>query len=279
MTPAKPGMLAAVVLSASFCSGCAVPIYDVPYDTAGQPTVKSIVDRIQCEIKEMVRDDSDDVAAFHRRFLLNGDYDAEIALQVEVNNTGGLAPNLSYLNPPTSFTFNVTGTLSGSRDHTFTENIQLSTREIYREWKSGTNLHECPVADTNLSGTLGLKDFVAMAALTPRRDDSISLSTPGGVFGGTIQFVVTKNLSAIGPTWQLVNFTGPGALGSLSQVNTDKITVAFARGPNAGKPMPPITTRAWRRHLGNPYAQRFLDQLLTSSINTQLQILRNNLSR
>ncbi|WP_145987221.1 MULTISPECIES: hypothetical protein [Bradyrhizobium] len=277
MSPAKPGMLAAAALCASFLSGCAVPIYDVPYDSAGQPTVKSIVDRIQCEIKEMVRDDSDDVAAFHGRFLLNGDYDAEISLSVEVNDTGGLAPNMSYLHPPTSFTFNVSGTLSGSRDHTFTENIQLSTREIYREWKSGTNLHECPPADTNLSGRLGLSDFVAMAALTPRRDDTITLATPGGVFGGTITFVITKNLSAIGPTWQLVNFTGPGALGSLSQVNTDKITVAFARGPNAGKPMPAIVKRPWRRDISNPYAHEFLNQLLTSSINTQLQILRNSL--
>src|SRR6266568_1013161 len=50
-------------------TGCAVPRYDVPYTEAGQPTVKSIVQRIQCEIRDMVRDDTDDPAAFHGRFL------------------------------------------------------------------------------------------------------------------------------------------------------------------------------------------------------------------
>lgn len=67
----------------------------------------------------MVRDDTGDVASFHRKFLLDGDYDAEVALTLEVNDTGGLAPSLSYMNPltaTTSFMFSGTGTLSKSRD-------------------------------------------------------------------------------------------------------------------------------------------------------------------
>jgi hypothetical protein len=273
-------VLIAAALGASLCGGCAVPRYDVPTDHVGQPTVKSIIDRIQCEIRDMVRDDmgENDVTSFHRRFLLNGDYDVEIALSVEVSDTGGLAPTLAYmtpLSPATSFLFNVNGTLSESRDHNFTENIQLSVRTIYTDWKTGLNPHDCPVADTNLSGTLGLKDFVAMAALTPNLDEKQTLSG-AGVFGGSIQFLVTKNLSAIGPTWTLVHFTGPGPLGSLSQVNTDKITFAFAQGPNVGKPMRALTL-ARRPNPPNPSASFFLQQLLTSSINSQLTILRNNL--
>jgi hypothetical protein len=268
----------AAVFGAAVCAGCAVPHLDVPVDSAGQPTVATIVERIQCELRDMVRDDKgdDDVTSFHRLFLLNGDYDVEIVLSVEVNDTGGLAPNLSYLTPlsaTTSFLFNVNGTLSESRDHNFTENLQLSVRSIYTDWKSGLNPHDCPVANTNLAGVLGLKDFVAMAALTPNLDQKQTLSGTG-VFGGSIDFVVTKNLSALGPTWTLVHFTGPGPLGSLSEVNTDKITVGFAQGPNVGKPM---RIPAWAPRRPNPpnaSAHFFVQQLLLSGINSSRRNVR-----
>jgi hypothetical protein len=268
----------ALILSASLCAGCGIPHYDVPTDTAGQPTVATIVARIQCELRDMVRDDRPtDPATFHRLFLLNGDYDVEIALSLEVNDTGGLAPTLSYMNPftsSTSFMFGGTGTLSESRDHNFTENIQLSLRQIFLEWKTGANPHDCPNPDTNLSGALGLSDFVAMASLTQGLDQTQKLSGKG-VFGGTIQFIVTKSLSALGPTWTLLHFKGPGGLLGLSEVNTDKVTFAFALGPNVGKPMPHVLM-AIRRPV-NYAAQDFLTQLVVSQITSQLVILQNSL--
>ncbi len=267
--------LCAVLLGALMCGGCAVPRYDVPSDSAGQPTVQSIVERIECEIRDMVRDDMEnDVTSFHRKFLLNGDYDVEVVLSLEVNDTGGLAPSLTYMtafNAATSFVLNGNATLSKARDHNFTENIQLSVRNIYFDWKTNMNPHDCPTPDTNLSGTLGLKDFVAMAALTRDLDEKQTL-TGKGVFGGSMQFIVTKNLSAFGPTWSLEFFKGPGALASLSEVNTDKITVAFAQGPNAGKPM---RLPASAKRAPNPNSHFFIQQLLTGSISTQLNMLQN----
>jgi hypothetical protein len=248
-----------------------VPRFDVPTDSAGQPTVYTIIQRIQCELRDMVRDDTpDNPASFHRLFLLNGDYDVEIALSLEVNDTGGLTPNFAYnsLIPGGTFLFNANGALSESRDHNFTENILLSLRQIFVDWKTNANPHDCPMPDTNLAGTLGIKDFVAMAALSQSLDSSKKLAD-GGVFGGSIQFVVTKNISAIGPTWTLVHFTGPGPFGSLSEVNTDKITLAFAQGPNVGKRML-VTGRSF-----NPSAYAFLQQLLTSGITSQLNVLQS----
>jgi hypothetical protein len=276
----RPWSLCAALLGAAMCSGCAVPHYDVPSDPAGQPTVKSIADRIQCEIRDMVRDDmgDSDVTSFHRKFLLDGDYDVEVALSLEVNDTGGLAPSLTYMtafNAATSFMFNGNATLSQARDHNFTANMQLSVRKIYAEWKTNANTHDCPTRDTNLSGTLGLKDLVAMAASTPELDQSLTILGKG-IFGGSVQFIVTKNVSALGPTWSLEFFKGPGALASLSEVNTDKITVAFAQGPNVGKPMR-IATLATRPNPANPKAHLFLQQLLTGSITTQLNALQNSL--
>ena len=278
-------------------AGCAVPHYDVPYNRVGQPTVKSIIQRIECELRDMVRDDFEEPAALHRNFLLNQDFDVLVSMSIEVNDTGGLNPTLSYmtaLSPLTSFAFSGSGTLSKSRDHTFTENVQFSIRDIYLDWYTwrlaklagvenpedlGLTPHDCPPIDTNLSGTLGISDFVAMAA------PSEGLTTDAEkVFGGTVQFLVTKNVSSVGPTWTLVHFKGPGGLLNLSQVNTDKITLAFAQGPNVGKKMvlpktfgaSPKRTAVVRRSF-NPQAYFFLQQMLTGSINSQLITLQNSL--
>jgi hypothetical protein len=250
-----------------FGTGCAVPAYDVPLDEFGQPTVKTIVERIQCEIRDMVRDDRpDDPASFHALFLLNEDYDVTIALSLEVNDSGELSPSVSYVNPltvATSFTFAANATLSEARDHTFSENIELSTRKIYSEWKAG-KAYECPPANTNLAGNLGLKDLVSMAVSAPGIDENLQ-SGEKSVFGGTVQFVVTKALSATGPSWQLVRFKNVGALTSFSEIYTDKITLAFAPGSNRGK-------RLARLNGFNATGYQFIQQQLLNSINSQLVI-------
>jgi hypothetical protein len=263
-------MSAAALAGCGLLLGCAVPSFDVPRDNYDQPTVTTIIQRIQCEIRDMVRDDRpDDPASFHRLFLMNGDYDVLVALSLEVNDAGGLAPTVSYVTPltaATTWTFGATGTLSESRDHTFTENVEISTRQIYSDWKSGLIPHDCPVvANTNLAGELGLKDFVSMATSSPNLDETLQGGEKAGVFGGTVQFVVTKSLSATGPSWQLVRFKNIAALGSLSEVNTDKITVAFSQGTNKGR-------RLARINGFNAAAYNFLQQQLINSISTQLSI-------
>jgi hypothetical protein len=262
---------AAALLGGGLCSGCVVPSYDVPRDDYGQPTVKTIVERIQCEIRDMVRDDRpNDPDSFHRRFLLNGDYEIVVALSLEVNDSGGLTPSVSYLAPlmaATTLTLGATANISKARDHTFSENIQLSTRQIFVDWKSGTKAYDCPMADTNLAGSLGLKDIVSMAASTPNLNDEPK-GDQKSVFGGTIQFVVTKSLSATGPSWQLVRFKNISALANLSEVNTDKITLSFSPGSNKGKRLAQINGL-------NAGAYQFLQQQLLNSISSQL-IIQNS---
>jgi hypothetical protein len=205
----------AALLGSALCGGCAFPLtYDAPRDEYNQPTVKTIVERIQCEIRDMVRDDRpNDPDSFHRRFLLNGDYDVVVALSLTVNDSGGLAPSVTYVSPlaqaATTLTLSGSATLSKARTQTFTDNIQLSTRQIYVDWRTGLKPYDCPAADTNLAGSLGLKDLVSMAASTPNLDETLK----SNVFGGTVQFVVTKSLTAVGPSWQLVRFKNIAALG------------------------------------------------------------------
>jgi hypothetical protein len=262
MTAQFPTIIVATSLSL-LCVGCAVPQFDVPY-TKGGPTVDSVVRRITCEMREMVVEDDNNPASFHSSFLLTNDYVAEIALSLDVTNTGGLAPSLSYLNPVASFGLSGSGTFSEARDANFTENIQLSFRKIYNSWKFNHIPFACPSADTNLAGDLGLRDFVALAARTPHLDQGSGSDSPE-VFGGTVQFLVTKQIDSFGPTWTLVHFVGPGSV-NLSQVNTDKITLSFARGTEAGKPL--------AEHVVQAKANSFLQQLLTSQITTQLNALQ-----
>jgi hypothetical protein len=290
--------LSCAIVLAALCNGCAVPRFDVPVTSTGQPTVETIVNRIQCELKDIVRDDRPHDAAWGEgTWLLTGDYDVSIALSLDVNNTGGLTPTLSYMTPISkvaSFMFGGSATLSEGRDHNFTENIQLTVRKIYTDWKNwkegkGGIPYNCPLANTNLAGTLGIVDYVAMAFQTSNLAEGTASSAPSkcsvsnqppkssqppqSPFGGSIQFLVTKNVTGVGPTWTLVHFKGPGGLVGLSQVNTDKITLGFAQGPYAGCPIPSVNIR-------NPLnltAYNLMQQILTSSINQQLIQLQNTL--
>jgi hypothetical protein len=257
--------LSIAFFSAGLCSSCAVPRYDVPY-VEGTPSATSIVRRLEYEMLELVRDDSQ-----NQKWLLTDDYQVAVTLSLEVNDTGGLAPSASYINPlsaATSFTFGGAATLSESRDHNFTENLQFSFRQIYQDWKHIPSAYPRPAADTNLAGNLGIRDFVAMAETSPGLAED--RNSPNSVFGGSVQFLVTKSVSALGPTWSLVRFKGPGGI-NLSEINTDKMTLAFAKGPNQGKPL--VVANA-----PNKSAYLFLQQLLTSSINSQLLYLQSTLS-
>lgn len=312
-----PAAMAAVMA----CTGCAVPKFDVPYTpNSGQPTISSIINRVKCELADLVRDPLQQIErgnyssqdTWHEWFLLNGDYDVQITLSLEVNDTGGLTPSVTFMEPVTkliSFMFGGAANLSESRDHTFTDNFQLSMRQLYADAQMArdpsANLdekaraafsHTCPPRETNLSGMLGLKNFIAMGSQTERLPaESATQATPAKsksgqpsssapsnnsatqAFGGTIAFLVTKNINGLGPTWTTTRWKGPGGLLGLSQVNTDKITLAFAQGPNVGQaallgatPPSKVTPNG-----PNARAYNFQQQQITQSISSQLSTLLN----
>jgi hypothetical protein len=103
-----------------------------------------------------------------------------------------------------------------------------------------------------------------------------SASTAIEAFGGVITFLVTKNISGFGPTWTTTRWKGPGGLIGLSKVNTDKLTLAFAQGPNAGQKMLPIGSIV--PNGPNLGAYSFTQQQLNQTISTQLQTLQSQLT-
>ena len=305
MTSKRPGCRVTIarktvaLLSAMACAGCAVPKYDVPYTSNGLPTVSSIIRHIKCELTDLVRDPYQEgtgpVRNAFEQALLNGDYDVQVTLELEVNDTGALTPSVTFMEPITSlvsFSLGGSATLSESRDHHFTDNFQLSMRQLYADaHKPGGPHLDCTRHDNNLGTTLGLsdnlartlgiRDFVAMGFQTDRlplpASQDASAASATEAFGGVITFVVTKGVSTVGPTWTTTRWTGPGGLVGLSRVNTDKVTLAFAQGPNAGKKMPKIDEIVQNRpNLG---AYGFTQQQLNQTISTQLQTLQSQLPR
>ncbi|WFU42150.1 hypothetical protein QA640_06615 [Bradyrhizobium sp. CB82] len=252
-----------ILLSSAILSGCAsvVPNFDIPSDQDG-PTIHSISRRVSCELVQLI-ERGDAVSAI----LLGDDMDVAVQLNLTVNDTGGLSPSLSYANAP--FAFGLGGTLSQSREQNFTQKYYYSTRALQKEAaevrKLGGNLAECWPTDTNLAGELGLRRTVELALTGQNIAWDKKLSDDGGVFGGYVNFVVTKSVNG-GPTWTLTSFTGPGSnLGSFSEVNTDKLTFAFARGDKAGTPF---------RVSGRAKADRLIEQININQLTTQLSGVR-----
>jgi len=300
------------------CAGCAVPKYDVAYQK-GLPTVLSTIQNIKCELTDLVRDPLPvrdplqegpvSIKNPDENALLTGDYDVQVTLELEVNDSGGLTPSVTFMEPITkliSFSLGGSATLSESRDHHFTDNFQLSMRRLYADAQVPKPLLVCPTdggnlgrtlgVKDNLGGTLGIRDFVSMGFETDRPppaptppvtpkpaqqqqpyQQTASISAATEAFGGVITFLITKNVSGFGPTWTTTRWKGPGGLVGFSQVNTDKLTLAFARGPHAGTTMPAVKDIvANGPNLG---AYNFNQQQLNQTISSQIQTLQSQLTR
>lgn len=87
--------------------------------------------------------------------------------------------------------------------------------------------------DFSLNGDLGISEVVGMAFHATQRAPGYPgvAFTAGGknnAFGESVQFVVTKNVNGLGPTWILSFFKGPGGLLQMQRGDTHKLVISFA---------------------------------------------------
>jgi hypothetical protein len=216
-------LVATILLGECTLGGCAgVPPLDLPNDHL---TLSQIADQIECEVWRASRDNPE---------LRNPQHPWTVAasLTLTVDDGAGLTPTVAYSKPlsivGTSFKFGGSATLSTARERIFQETLDFNVLKARNTCASGFS------SSYDLTGDLGIYDTARLALRSSQKDDgSISLtaaSTGDGAFGATIKFTVVKNLSAVGPTWSLVHFTGPGGLFGVNRTDTHQIVFSFVQG-------------------------------------------------
>lgn len=135
----------------------------------------------------------------------------------------GLTPTVSYIDPSASFSFGASGTLKGARQRIYVETLDLDAASL--------KPRSCgPQPDTfDLSGNLGIVEAVDLGLGSIKADDKARFDKDKA-FGQTIQFVLTKNVSGVGPTWTLTHFTGPGGFFGAERIDTNELVISFAPG-------------------------------------------------
>ncbi len=233
-------------------AGCVAPDFDVG-KIGGVPTVTTIERRIVCELTDLVRAErrGSDPASWkpfdQRTSFLQGQYQVVVDLSLLVTETGELAPNLNFIRSDV-FSINTGFKVSRTRKQNFAERLTFSMPELLARYTSDRNFGECPAADTNLAGDLGIRKMAGLAMMTNYRGQVEDKD-----FGGYVTFDVYYDVNAAGPTWKLATFEGPGKLGKLSRQDTDTLSFSFvATNTSQGKISPAEASKR---------AREFLDQL------------------
>jgi hypothetical protein len=223
--------LAISFTTAFFLQGCtSTSGFDLPEDSHG-PTVQNIVDRVRCELTQMVADYPERERNYPwKEKLLKGNYKVAATMTLDVTDAGELAPSLKFL-PTETFSFGAGFKLSETRTQDFNEDLVFSLRELRDAWKTNPSLADCPDRKTLLAGDLGLRTTVDIAFSGSNRDTSPDPKS--GEFGGYVNFSLERNVNGIGPIWSLVHFNGPGGFAKFGRTNTDKLTFAFAKEAEA----------------------------------------------
>lgn len=212
-------------------SGCTSLPLAVPYGEDGYPDATAINKRIRCELAEMIRDHDDDSLEYpYRPFLLQGNYRIVGLLTLSSKRSLGAAPRLDTTSTISSgvFKFGVAANIAQTRDFTSSTYIEYRIGALREELEAHPSNAQCTDGQ-NLAGRLDIADLVATSAPLPLGDTINNQAV--GQFGGTISFTVTTGISSIGPTWVLQRISGPGAFGSATREQTNRIALAFFPEP------------------------------------------------
>jgi hypothetical protein len=210
-------------------AGCGVPPLQLnprPGSVSTTGKIDRIIDKVVCELSL--------VNGEEKQALAN--YVAVAQVTIKVEDSGGLTPSLSIINPlpvaGTSNSVSAGGEVSRGRLRSFTQNFVVNPGLLTSEDKCDEN------PGSSLTGDLGLREVVTAGLRATRRvgTNPGSLKAQDSHFGSTIQFSSKIGLNG-GPGVARTNFKGYGGaagLANMSRTGTDVLTIAFA----------PITAKA-----------------------------------
>jgi hypothetical protein len=220
MRPIHSGITAiSIVLSA--CTS--IP----KFEKTDSVTPGVIVDVIQCELIEA----RNKQARMQYHGKKGEEYWVAVAdLTLQIDEQAALTPSFSHI---FASTIDWGLKLDTQAQRVYTQSIQYIIPEL-RSKKCESDI------DPNgqlLAGKLGLDEVVKMAfdSIAPNEDKDKGLALyenkqKSASFGTSIQFVITKNVNSIGPTWTLAHFKGPGKLFLAQRTDTHKLSISFALG-------------------------------------------------
>jgi hypothetical protein len=230
----------AVGMMAALLSACnTVPALLPDPGSDSRLTVKDVVDHISCELWRADQTwENNHAKADQARRDEFSHYLVTILLTLQVDDSIDVTPSLSYTNvlpkPATSVVTTLNADLGGARRRTFTTTYVVDVSKLDKTGSCPSRPKEKPY---NLGGNLGINEIVA-DGLEVRNEDP-AIKQPVGdptdksapTFGSLVQFVVTRNLSGLGPVWTLKYFKGPAGAGGLingKRMDTDSVLFTFA---------------------------------------------------
>lgn len=229
----------AALVSAVLVSGCAgVPQLYKPATVEPSRTLAPKVDHI-------VRQIGCELGALSKVHLADRHYIITAILTLQVDDEINLTPSLSFIEPLTVAATNRTMTqglgIGGSRQRTFAATFYFDSRKLLA-------LAPCdaqPDRLYRLDGNLGLAEIARDGiGVHARQTAMLGEAPPAPTFASQVKFVVTRSVSALGPTWTLISFKGPGGTNGLlngKALTTDTLNIAFA--PKPEKEADPATQR------------------------------------
>lgn len=194
-----------------------------PKDANLAPKVKDIIDEISCELVDA-----------NGGILLKQKHIVTVLLTIQVDDNLNVTPSFLFTNGLSGqnrvFGLSEGIDVGGARRRVFTTTFHLDSAKL------NGYAQQCDERGKkrlySLRGNLGLSDIV--------RDGTAAISKLGPIqyvegdkkpsYGSTVQFVVNRTVTALGPLWTLNTFKGPGGSNGLingKQLNTDALTITF----------------------------------------------------
>lgn len=175
---------------------------------------------------------------------------ADLTLQVDESTT--LTPSFTHTDVVSrSFSrlFNWGVKLDTKAQRTYTQSVAFEIADLKDPAGECSDRESVGGGRFALNGRIGLSEVVGMAfgaakyvpneGFEPHdryplaKDAREPKSRTGSkYFGQSLQFVVTKNVNKVGPTWVLTFFKGPGGFLTMERGDTNKLAISFAPDVN-----------------------------------------------
>lgn len=185
--------------------------------------MKDIVDEISCELVQA----NNGVLLTHRHIIT-------VLLTIQVDDNLNVTPTFLFTNVLSgqNRTFGLSEgiDIGGARKRTFTTTFHLDSAKLNGYSQQCDDRRKKRLY--SLKGDLGLSEIVRDGTATIGKLTPIQYveGDKKPSYGSTVQFVVNRTVTALGPLWTLDTFKGPSGSNGLingKHLNTDILTITF----------------------------------------------------